>query len=138
LFLPIHSERDEKFNAERIAFGYNQKSFRRFAVVDQTCPDIACNHNPTPPALVAKARAGNQLDFMWNPWFVSHKGPLITYMAAYVGPVDKVDLNSLKFFKIAERGLARDNITWAVDEMMDMETLHRPLFLMISSQEGTM
>jgi lytic cellulose monooxygenase (C1-hydroxylating) len=80
---------------------------------------MACNHNPTPPALVAEARAGSQLDFIWNPWFVSHKGPLVTYMAPCSGSVDKVELNKLKFFKISERGLAKDNITWAVDEMMD-------------------
>ena len=49
---------------------------------------------------------------------MTHKGPILTYMAPYEGPVDKVDVNALKFFKISEYGLAPDNKTWATDEMI--------------------
>ena len=86
--------------------------------MDQTSPDMACNHQPTSPALIATARAGSKVNFMWSPWFISHKGPIVTYMAPYEGPVESVDLNKLKFFKISEIGLRPDNRTWAVDEMM--------------------
>jgi len=55
---------------------------------------------------------------MWNPWYVSHKGPVLSYMARYEGPIENVNVNKLNFFKISEKGLAPDNKTWAVDEMM--------------------
>src|SRR5438105_3567114 len=39
-------------------------------------------------------------------------------MAPYQGDSTKVILQQLKFFKIRERGLLHDNITWATDEMI--------------------
>jgi cellulase len=79
---------------------------------------MACNVRPSAPALIAPARAGSEIKFVWNPWYASHKGPLVSYLAPYEGPLDKVDVNKLSFFKITERGLLPDNKTWAVDEMM--------------------
>jgi cellulase len=117
------SGRDDKFNAKRIAFSYNQKGSPRFGVVNQTSPDIACNSGVKVPELEATARAGSKINFMWSPWFKSHKGPIISYLAAYDGPINKVNLNQLKFFKIGERGLAEDNRTWAVDEMMNNDNI---------------
>src|SRR6202000_1244212 len=87
-------------------------------VVDQTSPDMACGVNPTAPAIIAAARAGSEVKFQWNPWYISHLGPIITYMAQYEGPVERVNVNKLSFFKVSEKGLAADNKTWAVDEMM--------------------
>jgi hypothetical protein len=40
-------------------------------------------------------------------------------MAAYSGPVDKVNFNQLRFFKISEEGLSADGKTWAVDTMIE-------------------
>ncbi|KAF2401570.1 hypothetical protein EJ06DRAFT_528750 [Trichodelitschia bisporula] len=71
----------------------------------QTSPAMACNADPRAPALIAPARAGST-------------GPIVNYLARYTGPVEKVDLNALSWFKISERGLAADG-RWAVDEMMD-------------------
>lgn len=79
---------------------------------------MACNSKLGAPALIAPARAGAKVNFMWNPWFASHKGPLLSYMAPYSGPVEKVDFNQLHFFKISEEGLSADGKTWAVDTMM--------------------
>jgi hypothetical protein len=87
-------------------------------VVDQTSPDMACGVNPTAPAIIAAARAGSEVQFHWNPWYISHLGPIITYMAQYEGQVERVNVNKLSFFKVSEKGLAADNKTWAVDEMM--------------------
>jgi cellulase len=80
---------------------------------------MACNREQKPPALIANARAGSKVSFMWSPWYMSHKGPIITYMAPYDGSIDKVDVNALKFFKISEFGLAPDNRTWATDKMIE-------------------
>ncbi|KAF2417132.1 glycoside hydrolase, partial [Tothia fuscella] len=68
--------------------------------------------------MIAPTRAGSKISFQWNPWYASHKGPLISYIAQYEGSIDNVDPTKLKFFKVAERGLLGDNKTWAVDEMM--------------------
>jgi hypothetical protein len=107
---------DDKFGVKRIAFA--QRGPRKPFITDQTSPDMACNVQPSPPTLIAPARAGAKVKFMWNPWYASHKGPLITYLAPYEGEIEKVDVNKLSFFKISESGLAADNKTWAVDEMM--------------------
>ena len=80
-------------------------------------PDMTCNKQAKAPALIAPARAGSNVTFMWSPWLVSHKGPLITYMAPYSGEIASANLQDLNFFKIAERGLLPDNKTWATDEM---------------------
>jgi hypothetical protein len=79
---------------------------------------MACSVKPKAPALIATARAGSDITFQWNPWYNSHKGPLITYLAPYEGALQKVDVNKLNFFKISEKGLAADAKIWAVDEMM--------------------
>jgi hypothetical protein len=39
----------------------------------------------------------------------------MTYMAPYEGDIAKVDVTKLKFFKIAELGLADDGVTWATN-----------------------
>ncbi|KAF2669544.1 hypothetical protein BT63DRAFT_362107, partial [Microthyrium microscopicum] len=87
-------------------------------ITDQSSKDMACSVSPKAPAIVAPVRAGAGIKFNWNPWYASHKGPLISYMAPYEGSIQSVDVNKLKFFKISESGLAADNKTWAVDEMM--------------------
>lgn len=80
---------------------------------------MACNSNPGAPALIAPARAGAHVNFWWNPWYASHLGPLLSYMAPYEGSAESIDFNKLSFFKIDEKGLAGDNKTWAVTEMME-------------------
>jgi hypothetical protein len=84
------SIQDDHLGAKRIAFSNKQSSQGRFAVTSQLSPDITCNKDAKAPALIAQARAGSNLTFMWSPWLVSHKGPLITYMAPYEGDIEKV------------------------------------------------
>jgi hypothetical protein len=112
----VNREVDERFPVKQIAFGHNGP--RKPFIVDQTSPDMACGAKPTAPAIIAVARAGSEVKFQWNPWYRSHLGPIMTYMAPYEGPVERVNVNSLSFFKVSEKGLAGDNKTWAVDEMM--------------------
>jgi hypothetical protein len=112
----VHSSVDAKYAVKGIAFA--QTGSRKPFITDQRSPDMACNVKPKAPALIAPARAGSQITFQWNPWYNSHKGPLITYLAPYEGAVQKIDVNNLNFFKISEKGLAADKKTWAVDEMM--------------------
>jgi hypothetical protein len=88
-------------------------------------PDITRNKQPKAPALIAPARAGSRLTFMWSPWLLSHKGPIVTYMARYEGSLDSVNLQTLNFFKITERGLAADNITWGTDELNQNRNITR-------------
>jgi lytic cellulose monooxygenase (C1-hydroxylating) len=113
----VRSGIDEKFPVKQIAFAQTGPHKKPF-ITDQTSPSIACSVQPSGPAIAAPARAGAKIEFSWNPWYASHKGPLVTYMAPYEGSVDKVDVNKLSFFKIGESGLAADGKTWAVDEMM--------------------
>jgi len=39
----------------------------------------------------------------------------MTYLARYEGELEKVNVNDLEFFKVAELGLAHDGVTWATD-----------------------
>jgi cellulase len=78
---------------------------------------VVCNSKATPPALIAPVRAGANLTFGWSTWPLTHKGPILTYMAPYSGDIAKVDLSKLEFFKVSESGLLADNITWATDIM---------------------
>jgi AA9 family protein len=42
-------------------------------------PDIACRNGPLiPPTINAVARAGSNMSIQWTPWFISHKGPVLT------------------------------------------------------------
>jgi cellulase len=72
----------------------------------------------TPAQLIAPARAGSNVTMYWSPWVPSHRGPLTNYLAPYTGNISNVDLNSLKFLKMAEEGLGADNKTWATDRML--------------------
>jgi len=106
---------DERFPVKQISFA--QRGRAPF-ITDQNSPAMACQSDPKPPALVAPVRAGATIEFQWNPWYKSHKGPIVSYMAPYDVPVENIDVNKLEFFKISETGLLKDNLTWAVDEMM--------------------
>jgi cellulase len=110
-------------NIKRISFSYahaagNERGASRQPLFNRTAPEIACNRITKAPELTASARAGSKISFMWNPWYISHKGPLLTYMASYEGDIKHVNVNELTFFKIRESGLASDNKTWATEEMI--------------------
>jgi len=68
--------------------------------------------------LVADGRAGSNITYYWSPWLPSHRGPMTSYLALYAGDLAKVNLNELKFFKIAEDALHDDSKTWATDKLI--------------------
>jgi cellulase len=99
---------------KRIAFA----AFAQFPLQNISSPDIACGSLTSPAQLTAPARAGSNVTMFWSPWVESHRGPLTNYLAPYSGDISEVNVNALKFFKIAEEGLGADGKTWATDRMV--------------------
>lgn len=58
--------------------------------------DIICHKGATPGKVNTPIKAGGKVQFNWTPWPVSHKGPMISYLAACNGPCQNVDKTSLK------------------------------------------
>lgn len=89
-----------------------------------TDPDIICHIGATPAPLAAKATAGTNLTIFWtHDWPVSHKGPILTYLAACPKTdCATADKTQLRFFKIDAVGLLVDGSqqqqVWASDEMV--------------------
>ncbi|KAH6845597.1 glycoside hydrolase [Chaetomium sp. MPI-CAGE-AT-0009] len=87
-------------------------------------PDVICSINatnsnkyPTPIA------AGSTFRLHWTAWADSHKGPVLTYLAACNGDCATVDKRQLQWFKIAERGQVSYGAgggvagVWAADQL---------------------
>ena len=49
-------------------------------------PDIVCHLGATPAGAEAPVNAGDTIEIQWTPWPVSHKGPVIDYLANCNGP----------------------------------------------------
>lgn len=81
-----------------------------------TTPDIVCHKDAEVGGKPFEAAAGDKLEFQWNTWPDSHKGPIITYIASVSGEFKSIKKESLKWAKIAAEGLKGD--TWATDEML--------------------
>jgi hypothetical protein len=92
-------------------------SFYSRAVEDVTVREMACGNAAQPAQLVARARAGSNVTYHWSPWLPSHRGPMTSYLARYTGDLASVDLNALRFFKIAEDALHADG-TWSTDKLI--------------------
>jgi hypothetical protein len=69
--------------------------------------DISCHRDATNSKLYATVAAGSEVSLTWNYWPDSHKGPIMDYLAPCNGECTTVDKNSLKFFKIAQKGQIR-------------------------------
>jgi hypothetical protein len=110
--------RDSPLSAKRIVFGFYSGLFNNdgtAAVTSANDKGLACNQLPVTPNLTAEARAGSQISFRWTQWLPSHHGPMTTWMAPYSDNISTVDVNALKFFKIHEGGLYRDQQFGEVD-----------------------
>jgi cellulase len=66
--------------------------------------DIACHFDSTPGTLHINITAGDELKMQWIEWPVSHKGPVLAYLAACEGSCADADKNTLKWVKIGESG----------------------------------
>lgn len=80
--------------------------------------DIICHKNATPAGGHAAVKAGDKISIQWAvPWPDSHKGPVLSYLAACNGNCETVDKTTLQFFKIDNLGYLNgsDPGTWADD-----------------------
>ncbi|KAK2749133.1 hypothetical protein FQN55_003836 [Onygenales sp. PD_40] len=93
-------------------------------IQDVSDVNMACNINGnTPSASTAEIAAGGSLTLEWHhegrdseAIADSHKGPVITYLAAVDSAGSATTPENLGWFKIAETGL--DGQTWAVDTLI--------------------
>jgi hypothetical protein len=82
--------------------------------------DIVCHRGGAPSAIGATASAGATIQFQWNTWPDSHKGPIMNYLAKVNGEFSQISPGSLQFFKISQAGLVSGSNpgTWATDQMI--------------------
>ncbi|KAF1958312.1 glycoside hydrolase [Byssothecium circinans] len=86
--------------------------------------DIACHYDAAPGALHVNTTAGETLNLTWNEWPNSHKGPVLTYMAACNGSCAHADKKTLEWVKIDESGWLNSSGwtalggTWASDVLL--------------------
>ncbi|KAG6023988.1 hypothetical protein E4U19_004011 [Claviceps sp. Clav32 group G5] len=81
-------------------------------------PDIICHRDAKPAQSHVEVAAGDVLSLQWTPWPVSHKGPVLDYLANCNGPCEKVDKTTLKFFKIDGAGLLKQNPQTFADDVL--------------------
>jgi cellulase len=53
--------------------------------------DVNCHKSATAGRLYANVNAGDTIDFLWNTWADSHKGPIINYIAPCNGESTNYD-----------------------------------------------
>lgn len=86
-----------------------------------TDPNIICHKGATPGQTSITVAAGGSVQVQWDRWPDSHHGPVIDYLANCNGNCTAVDKTTLKFNKIAEKGLISwDSMPgyWATDELL--------------------
>ncbi|KAM3078133.1 hypothetical protein ACMFMG_002564 [Clarireedia jacksonii] len=87
-----------------------------------TNSDIICHVGATPAQVTAPIQAGSKLSLEWTPWPVSHKGPVIDYIANCNGDCSTVDKTTLKWVKIDAVGLisptAASQGLWGTDQLI--------------------
>lgn len=93
---------------------------------DANQAQIICAKGGSNAKMSAPIAAGADVRLRWwmvdQAWPVGHHGPILSYLASCNGPCAGVDMTTLKFVKIAERGwLNSSNYQegyWASDEMI--------------------
>ncbi|KAM0148632.1 hypothetical protein ACHAPG_009868 [Botrytis cinerea] len=87
-----------------------------------TTSDIICHVDAAPAQIEAPVKAGGKVELQWTPWPVSHKGPVIDYLANCNGPCETVDKTKLQWFKIDQVGLisptAETSGLWGTDVLI--------------------
>jgi cold shock CspA family protein len=80
--------------------------------------DIICHKSATPGGGHATVKAGDKISIVWTPeWPESHIGPVIDYLAACNGDCEKVNKESLRWFKIDGAGYNSQTGSWAADDL---------------------
>ncbi len=72
-------------------------------------PDIVCHKNARTTDDFIELAAGDTINLQWTDWPVSHKGPILSYLAPAGGDFKKIDKVNLRFVKIEELGLLRNS-----------------------------
>ncbi|GAP88457.1 putative glycoside hydrolase family 61 protein [Rosellinia necatrix] len=113
-------------DANPLGVGWSTTAFDQ-GYVNQTgftTEEIICHRGSRNANAHALVSAGDRIHVQWNGWPMSHKGPVVDYLASCGEnqPCEGVDKNDLRFFKISELGLLDGaNITagpgglWATD-----------------------
>jgi hypothetical protein len=87
-----------------------------------TSADIICHKSASNAGGHAIVAAGDKVFIQWNTWPVSHRGPVIDYLANCGSDgCETVDKTMLKFFKIDEIGLVDGSSapgTWGSDQLI--------------------
>lgn len=94
--------------------------------IDANQPQIICAKGGSNAHLSAPVAAGTDVRLRWwqvnVAWPQSHHGPVIDYLAPCNGPCSNVDMTTLKFVKIDERGWVNNSTYpegyWASDELI--------------------
>ncbi|KAF2841750.1 lytic polysaccharide monooxygenase, partial [Patellaria atrata CBS 101060] len=79
--------------------------------------DINCHKSATAGKAYVDAKAGDNIEFYWNTWPDSHKGPIINYIAPCNGECTSQSPGNLRWTKISQSGFISGN-TWVTDELI--------------------
>ncbi|KAH7371017.1 glycoside hydrolase [Pyrenochaeta sp. MPI-SDFR-AT-0127] len=79
--------------------------------------DINCHKSATAGRLYVNANAGDTIEFVWNTWPESHKGPIINYIAPCNGDCTTLTPGSLRWSKISQSSIVSAG-TWVTDNMI--------------------
>lgn len=85
---------------------------------------LACHFNATPGLLHVNASTGDSLRLQWNEWPVSHKGPVLNYLAYCGESCTNTTREQLEWVKIDELGWLNSSGweglggTWATDVLI--------------------
>ncbi|KAJ2996357.1 hypothetical protein NUW58_g991 [Xylaria curta] len=98
-----------RLDSNPLAIGWSTTAFDQ-GYVNQTgftTEEIICHRGGNNAKAHALVSAGDRIHVQWNGWPMSHKGPVMDYLASCGEnqPCEKVDKNDLRFFKISELGL---------------------------------
>ncbi|KAI0843385.1 glycoside hydrolase family 61 protein [Hypoxylon sp. FL0890] len=79
-------------------------------------PDMVCHLGAKPAGAAAPVKGGDIIEVQWTPWPLSHKGPVLDYLAKCSGPCETADKTKLNFFKIGEAGwIDKASDLWAAN-----------------------
>ncbi|KAF4472254.1 glycoside hydrolase family 61 [Fusarium albosuccineum] len=82
--------------------------------------DIICHKSATPVSNSVAVAAGETITLTWDTWPESHHGPVIDYLAPVSGEFASINKESLRWTKIAEKGLISGSNpgSWAADQLI--------------------
>ncbi|KAM0247195.1 hypothetical protein ACHAP5_004277 [Fusarium lateritium] len=82
--------------------------------------DIICHKSAKPVKNAVSVAAGDVVTLKWDTWPESHHGPVTEYLAPVSGEFASINKSSLKWTKIAEKGLKSGSNPgdWASDDLI--------------------